>query len=245
MLVSASLPAWVPSHCPDTATDHGERVLHAPGEPAWVDCGDDALELRVLELLRHSGRLVAELRTRGAATCLPDCRGLELFVRRGSVTIDGERLGPGTYMRFPPESERVPSLVLDADTLLALSAGHILHSDTETRIIDTRADDEWLTGPVEGVEILPLHGHGTGNIMLVRWLATAAFHPNLDPAGEEVFVLAGELHDSAGTYGTDGWVRNPVPAWQSWAGTPGTLIWYKSGHFPSDVSSASDSSHSA
>ncbi|MBX2839279.1 MAG: cupin domain-containing protein, partial [Gammaproteobacteria bacterium] len=58
-----------------------------------------------------------------------------------------------------------------------------------------------------------------------------SFHPKLDPQGEEVYVLSGELRDVDGTYHAGSWIRNPVPFWQAWSGQPGTMIFYKSGHF--------------
>ena len=79
--------------------------------------------------------------------------------------------------------------------------------------------------------MLPLHGHGSGNVMLIRWLGAVAFRPRLDPLGEEVLVLEGRLHDADGTYPAGSWIRNPVPAWQSWSGDAGTLVYYKNGHF--------------
>jgi len=44
-------------------------------------------------------------------------------------------------------------------------------------------------------------------------------------------VLNGAVYDAQGFYPTNAWIRNPVPAWQSWGARAGTLVYYKNGHF--------------
>lgn len=230
--MSVWLPSWVPHGSGEIAADYAERQENRPEATHWGSSLNGSLGIRLLELTRDTGRMVAELRVNGSPVSVPDCRGLELFVRHGSATVNRVCATSGTYVRIPLVTQDCTALELSADALVSVTMGHIASDDTETRFIDTRDDSAWLQGPADGIDVLPLHGHGTANVMLVRWSATAAFHPRLDPVGEEVFVLAGKLHDASNTFAAGSWVRNPVPAWQSWAGTPGTLIWYKNGHFP-------------
>ena len=230
--MTARLPDWIPTDCEEFAADHTLRDVRLPDAPAWLPISDGLLELRVIELSRETGRLVAEIRTSEAEARLRGCRGSELYVRQGTLTSAEIKLSRGGYLRLPPEADHDDEIMIGTDALITVAMGQISVDDTELRMIDTTEDSAWFNGPVDGVEVLPLHGHGTANVMLVRWEATAAFSPNIDPAGEEVFVITGALHDSTGTYAAGSWIRNPLPAWQSWAGTPGTLVWYKSGHFP-------------
>jgi len=122
---------------------------------------------------------------------------------------------------------------------LYLATGHLADTDAENRRINTRDESRWLPGPIDGTEVMPLHGHGSSSALLVRWQEAAEFQPRLDPLGEEVYVLAGVLHDDEGTYPAGSWIRNPVPSWQSWAGKPGTVIYYKSGHFGTSLDESS------
>ena len=161
--------------------------------------------------------------------------GAELLVQRGGVAIDGTEHGPGAYLRLPAAAgagagdaaggtDDVPGGTGGAaprllpGSLAYLSVGQLAPTDTERRVIDAGDAERWLDGPVAGVRVLPLHGHRTGNVMLVRWLGPAAFRTRLDPTGEELLVLEGTLHDARGEYPAGTWIRNPVPAWQSWAG---------------------------
>ena len=116
--------------------------------------------------------------------------------------------------------------------LLYLAAGQMLNSDAEQRRMNTYDETRWLPGPAEGTEVMPLHGHGTGNVMLIRWTQRASFRPGLDPMGDEVLVLNGVLYDDDGDYPEGSWIRNPVEAWQSWSAEAGTVVYYKNGHFP-------------
>ena len=104
--------------------------------------------------------------------------------------------------------------------------------DRGIRHIDTLVADNWLPGPVEGTEVIPLHVYEGRSILLIRWSEAAWFKPQLDPQGEELFVIKGVVHDALGSYGVGSWIRNPIPAWQAWGGHPGTIAYYKNGHFP-------------
>jgi hypothetical protein len=119
----------------------------------------------------------------------------------------------------------------DEPALLYVAAGQMLSTDSEQRRLDTHVASRWLPGPVDGTEVLPLHGHGTSNVMLIRWRGAVAFKPRLDPMGEEVLVLSGMLYDAGGHYPAGSWIRNPVEEWQSWGAQEGTIVYYKNGHF--------------
>lgn len=236
----AGLSTWLPAAAKDTAADHSVREICLPGEPAWQLDSGRTLETRLLELSHVERRLVADVRPTGAQAILRADQGIEMLVQRGTVLFGDQRLSSGTYLRLPQDPDALRDVTLLSEALVTVAIGQIGTTDTEQRLIDTNDKAAWFDGPVVGVEVLPLHGHGTSNVMLVRWQSTAAFQPNIDPVGEELYVLSGALHDSTGSYPAGSWIRNPVPAWQSWAGTPGTVVCYKSGHFP-DRGTAPDS----
>ena len=252
-IARARPPAWLAGALVPAAPDFDERVVRRESDPAgdpaggWRAARREGLEVRTFECLAPNGRLrfSGQLRTADGtdAVGLGELRGAELLVQRGALELGGRHLGPGTYVRLPrgaaePDPEADPAEAADAGppllaggSLVYLSIGQIEPTDRERRVIDTGSPDAWLDGPIDGIEVLPLHGHRTGNVMLVRWSGPAAFRPKLDPTGEELLVLEGTLHDARGSYPAGTWIRNPVPAWQSWGGSPGALVCYKSGHF--------------
>lgn len=162
--------------------------------------------------------------------------GAELLVLEGSLDAaehadaSGELCGSGTYLRYPLNSGLHPKTTTGCTVFLKV--GQTNDEDTVYREIDTGLQAEWLPGPVEGTEVLPLHVQGGKSILMIRWNEPVFFKPKLDPQGEEIFVVSGKLHDATGTYGPGTWIRNPVPAWQAWGGGPGTVVYYKNGHFP-------------
>jgi len=241
-----SLPAWFDkSRATPLNYDMTERVVIPAKAAEWAPTTRPGIDMQVLEFIDGpSPRLSAwlELTADYAAVSLGPGANQEMLVIHGSLRAGSERWPSGHYVRLPARGEkRVDQLSLErhADTgkdtpgraLAYVASGHIPASDTERRIIDTTDESRWLPGPVTGTEVLPLHGHGSSNVMLIRWLAAVAFQPRLDPLGEEVMVISGCLHDAMGSYPAGSWIRNPVPAWQSWAGDAGTIVYYKSGHF--------------
>lgn len=135
------------------------------------------------------------------------------------------------YLRIPFGQQA--SFESPAGCTLLIKLGQMSETDQELRHISTSDQNLWLPGPAEGTEVLPLHLHDTKSVLLIRWNEPAYFKPQLDPCGEEIFVIKGTLHDAYGSYDRGSWIRNPIPAWQAWGGHPGTLVYYKNGHFPS------------
>lgn len=238
----APLPAWFDGTEVARHDDLTERIV-LPGDDAdWVAASVPGIEVRVLEyIVSDQPRLTAQVRLAAgfSEASLGPGADLEIFLQSGSVATADDSCSAGCYVRLPVTGdERVDELILRApDTddapraMIYVATGHIASSDTERRIIDTNDASCWLPGPIDGTEVLPLHGHGSGNVMMIRWLGTMAFKPRLDPLGEEVLVITGCLHDADGSYPAGSWIRNPVPSWQSWSADAGTQIYYKNGHF--------------
>lgn len=239
------LPWWFTTQMTAINDDFEKRVVSLPQSACWQATQIPGVQLRVLEYVpgdrpRLTGQILLD------ENCSPALLGenpdLEVLVQRGELESAMGVYPAGLYLRLPLTGDRhLQELTIrcsedDAaqDTpgaLLYLAAGQILTSDTEQRRIDTRDDSRWLPGPTPGTEVLPLHGHGTGNSMLIRWNEPVEIKPRLDPSGEEVLVLKGTLHDALGTYPAGSWIRNPVAAWQNWGAVAGTLVYYKNGHF--------------
>ncbi len=159
-------------------------------------------------------------------------QGLEALVLEGECHIETNTYQQGSYIRIPDLDDK--QLTAISDCILFVKLNQFLSGDTGTRAIDTRIADRWLPGPVDGIEIRPLHVFDTESIMLLRWQHAAEFRPNINPRGEEILVINGLLQNRDHLYRQYSWIRNPIEDWRKWHGNTGTVAYYKSGHFPDD-----------
>ncbi len=217
-----------------------DRRVVLPAETAdWQPTHIDGVRVRILEFDNRATPLLTAqvqlLKDRATAN-LGENHPLEILIERGYIATRDELYDEGHYLRLPTaEAHLQKSLNLhaknDRSAQLYVSAGQMLQTDTERRHIGTDDPQSWLPGPTPGTEVLPLHGHGTGNVMLIRWNESTRFRPRLDPRGEELLVLRGTLHDEFARYKQGCWLRNPESSWQTWGGDAGTVVYYKNGHF--------------
>ena len=160
--------------------------------------------------------------------------GFEILVISGDLISKTENnihtVETEQYLRIPFGQQA--TFTSAGGCILLTKLGQMSDTDHEPRHISTDDDNLWLPGPADGTEVLPLHLHDTKSVLLIRWKEPAYFKPQLDPMGEEMFVVKGTLHDAYGSYQRGSWIRNPIPAWQGWGGHPDTLVYYKNGHFP-------------
>lgn len=238
-----TLPWWFSSQTSSVNADFTQRAASLSTEAIWRSTQLTGVELRILEYIPDTKpRLTGQLRLAPASSpaLLGENSDLEILMLRGEMETQMGVYPSGLYVRLPASGEEpqqrlilrcVPVQNGAEPALLYFATGQMMSSDSEQRRLDTNDESSWLPGPAEGTEVLPLHGHGTGNAMLIRWNATIAFKPRLDPMGEEVLVLKGSIHDRHGHYPAGSWIRNPVAAWQSWGAKAGTIVYYKNGHF--------------
>lgn len=159
-------------------------------------------------------------------------QGIEILILEGTCSIGGGVYSKGNYIRIPEFANNTITAVVDC--ILFIKVNQFLHGDNGARTIQTRAHREWLPGPVDGIEIRPLHVFNTESIMLLRWHHAAEFKPKLNPRGEEILVVNGLLQNRDHLYRQYSWIRNPIEDWRRWHGNTGTIAYYKSGHFPDD-----------
>lgn len=165
---------------------------------------------------------------------------LEILIQKGVLTSRLDSYQASWYYRVPYKRDqevsnlkfrRAATMGKEEPALIYIAVGQMKQSDTEWRRLDTNDEANWFPGPVEGTDVMPLHGHRAGNVMLVRWNRTVAFKTRIDPRGEELLVLKGAVYDAQGFYPAGSWIRNPIKAWQAWGAKAGTIVYYKNGHF--------------
>lgn len=238
------LPWWFSQKMRPVNDDFNHRAVALPQHALWQATQVPGIDLRVLEYVPGSRpRLTGQLRFNASysPSMLDLSSDLEILIQRGELKSVMGIFSRGLYLRLPV-SDKASAQELSLGrgkrsdkqheplALLYFTAGQMLDSDTELRQVNTLKKQLWLPGPLDGTEVLPLHGHGSGNVMMIRWTQTVKFKTTLDPLGEELLVLSGALHDEYGHYPAGTWIRNPVVAWQSWGATTGTVVYYKNGH---------------
>lgn len=232
MLGKAHFTPTQPALINEYNADFKQRIVLLPGDFGWSDTGMPGIRYKLLE---------ACTRPYPRRTLLLDCQPgsiidaddiqleTEFLVLRGQVTDDSGTYSAGTYVRNPIGTSYANS---ETGCRLFLKLSQIHEEDQGRRVIDTRDHESWLPGPSEHTRVFPLHVWGTESVILVRWDSVDSIKPTLNPVGEEIFVVRGTLRDAEGEYPRDSWIRNPAVAWQEWSAERGTLVYYKTGHFP-------------
>ena len=87
----------------------------------------------------------------------------------------------------------------------------------------------WHEGGAPGIRVAPL-GNAGESLMLVAWSRGSQMRFHSHPAGEEIFVLQGELCDQSGQYPAGTWMRlHPGTGHAPYSETD-TLILLRNGH---------------
>lgn len=152
--------------------------------------------------------------------------GEEILVLEGTFSDQTGDYEAGCYFRNPKGFKHAP---FSKDGCVILVKLHqFQQSDTQRVVINTR-NTPWRSG-IGGLQVMPLHAHGTENVALVRWPSGEQFNRHTHPNGEEIFVISGELSDELGDYPAGTWLRNPPMSQHTPYAKQATLIWVKTGH---------------
>lgn len=213
--------------------DFNDRIVSPPHEHHWQTTSASGVSVHFFEVafpVNPRFTLLAQFEP-GSWFKLPASHGgIEAIVLNGWLSGETEQYGPETYVRIPSGGEH--TFYSASGCMLFIKLGEFGKKDTEHRVIDLSASGTWLPGPVEHTSVLPLHMHNRRSIFMIRWDEATSFQPGIDPTGEELFIVSGGVQDFAGEYPTHTWIRNPVPVWQTWKASAGTIVYYKNGHFP-------------
>lgn len=176
---------------------------------------------RATSLVRFAPGSDFETHTHGA--------GEEFLVLDGVFSDETGDYGRGAYVRNPTGSSHAPSSAEGCTIFVKLR--QFAPGDDRQFTIDTRAA-EWQPQGMAGVGMLPLHAHGSEQVMLLRLDPGTRFPEHNHPGGEEIFVLEGALADEFGHYPEGTWVRSPPGSAHTPVSDEGCLIYLKIGHLP-------------
>ncbi|MGB3613999.1 MAG: cupin domain-containing protein, partial [Elainellaceae cyanobacterium] len=171
--------------------DLAQRAVVSTEELPWQDSPMAGVQRRMIErngeevaratsIVRYAPRSYFSAHTHGG--------GEEFLVLDGIFSDEHGDYGPGTYVRNPVGSSHTPHSK-DGCTIL-VKLRQMRPEDQQQVTIDT-CNGGWSPGLVPGLQVLPLHAHGTEQVALVKWAPGTQFQPHRHWGGEEIFVLNG------------------------------------------------------
>ena len=84
-----------------------------------------------------------------------------------------------------------------------------INADFTQRVVIRPEDYQWHSGPVEGLNVTPLHEFEGERVALVKWAPHTPFKLHQHCGGEKIFVLDDVFYDEHGEYANGSWLRSP------------------------------------
>ena len=206
-------------------SDHSLRIVVDATDLYAGQAGERPLEQRAVPT---DSRITLRSLKAGESMTHDGIKLLEVLVLRGRVSINGEALGPASYVRLAPSV---------AATFTSTEASMVyLNERTPT---EPEADSfairgnelDWRQGMVPGLKVTSLHQGLTKHTALVRWAPETRFNPHTHVGGEEILVLEGVFRDEHGSYPAGTWIRSPhMSNHRPFTGPEGATILVKVGH---------------
>lgn len=210
--------------------DFSQRVVIRPGDSPWLASPMPGVERRMLdrigeELARATSIVRYAPGSHFSAHAHPG--GEEFLVLDGVFSDERGDYPAGTYVRNPIGTQHAP-FSRDGCTIF-VKLMQFAADDCEQRVIHS-TQAQWRQGLVPGLQVLPLHDHGSEHVALVRWAPGTRFNSHRHWGGEEILVLEGTFQDEFGDYPAGSWLRSPHLSQHQPFSDTGCLIWVKTGH---------------
>jgi len=209
--------------------DFSKRVIIETTQQKWIDSPASGVRRKLLEREEaEQGRAtsIVEYKPGASFKTHEHPLGEEILVLEGIFSDEDGDYPAGTYIRNPPGSSHAPFSKKGCKLLVKL---HQFQPDDISQVRVNTNETEWLPGQ-GGLQVMPLHSHGTEHIALVKWPAKEVFKPHRHMGGEEILVLSGEFCDEYGRYPEGTWLRSPHMSTHHPFVDEETIIWVKTGH---------------
>lgn len=210
--------------------DFAQRVVIATDEMPWVASPLPGVERRMLDRIGGEvARATSLVRYARRSYFSPHDHALgeEFLVLEGVFSDEHGDYPKGTYVRNPPGSRHTPHTENGCTILVKLR--QMSASETVRLVIDT-AEMPW-TELGRGRAAIALHAVAGGEQVALERIATGGeLQAETCAAGEEIFILSGELADEHGSYGARTWIRNPPGYHRGLKSRAGSVYWVKRGH---------------
>lgn len=206
-------------------SDHSLRVVVDATDLYSGQEGDRPLERRIAP---NESRITLRSLKSGESMTHDGGKLLEVLVVRGHVSLNGETLGPASYVRLAPG---IPATFTSTEaSMVYLNERAPTEPETDSYALGGDSLD-WRQGMVPGLKVTSLHQGLTKHTALVRWAPETRFNPHSHVGGEEILVLEGVFRDEHGSYPAGTWIRSPhMSNHRPFTGAEGATILVKVGH---------------
>jgi anti-sigma factor ChrR (cupin superfamily) len=205
--------------------DHSLRIVVDATDLHAGLTGERALEQRVVP---SESRITLRSLKSGETLTHDGAKLLEILVVRGQLSLNGETLGPASYVRLAPGV----SVTFNATEASLAYLNERTPTEPEKDSYALHGDQlDWRQGMVPGLKVTSLHQGLTKHTALVRWAPETRFNPHMHVGGEEILVLEGVFRDEHGSYPAGTWIRSPhMSNHRPFTGPEGATILVKVGH---------------
>jgi anti-sigma factor ChrR (cupin superfamily) len=195
----------------------------SPSSTVWrkrLDLAGEAETSRVTSVVRYDAD--------SAFSSHPHPDGEEILVLDGVFSDQHGDYPAGSYLLNPEGFEHAP--LSKPGCVLFVKLRQYPGLDRRQIAIDTN-NAEWRPA-APGISRIALYGEdGYPEAMsLVRFDPGTQVPDHDHPAGEEIFVIHGDLADDHGDYTTGSWIRYPAGSHHAVSSQGGCTIYVKSGH---------------
>lgn len=212
--------------------DFTQRALIRPADSPWLASPMPGVERRMLDRIGDEVARATSIVRYAAGSHFSEHHhpgGEEFLVLDGVFSDERGDYPAGTYVRNPIGSHHAPFSREGCTIFVKLM--QFDPADDQPVVINSR-HAQWRPGLVPGLQVLPLHQHGTEHVALVRWAPGTTFSAHRHWGGEEILVLEGTFQDEFGDYPAGTWLRSPHLSQHTPFSEAGCLIWVKTGHLP-------------
>ena len=205
--------------------DHSLRIVVDATDLYTGQAGDRPLEKRAAPA---DSRITLRSFEAGETWSHDGSKLLEVLVVRGLLSLNGEALGPASYVRLAPG---VPATFTSTEASM-IYLNERTPTEPEADSFAIRGNElDWRQGMVPGLKVTSLHQGLTKHTALVRWAPETRFNPHTHVGGEEILVLEGVFRDEHGSYPAGTWIRSPhMSNHRPFTGAEGATILVKVGH---------------
>ena len=206
-------------------SDHTLRIVVDATDLYAGQAGERALEQRAVPT---DSRITLRSLKAGESMTHDGAKLLEILVVRGQLSLNGEALGPASYVRLSPGV----SVTFTSTEASMVYLNERTPTEPEKDSFALRGNElDWRQGMVPGLKVTSLHQGLTKHTALVRWAPETRFNPHTHVGGEEILVLEGVFRDEHGSYPAGTWIRSPhMSNHRPFTGPEGATILVKVGH---------------
>jgi hypothetical protein len=205
--------------------DHSLRIVVDATDLESGQTGERSLEQRAAPT---ESRITLRSLKAGEAWTHDGGKLLEVLVVRGRLSLNGETLGPASYVRLAPGA----ALAFTSTEASLVYLNERTATEPEKDSYALHGDQlDWRQGMVPGLKVTSLHQGLTKHTALVRWAPDTRFNPHTHVGGEEILVMEGVFRDEHGSYPAGTWIRSPhLSNHRPFTGPEGATILVKVGH---------------